>query len=169
MYREIQEIIKENFMNHPYLRGKVYSIFIFLILLLVLDISIYQSFLQLIFCMFLLALQFIWVMRKGSFVSNVNPSNLSGAISFIKYVLILQISLIYVLNIMSIAKFFANPDASIAVRACGKFFKIFGVLNEDHANQSDISNYLKWKSLYTWNLLLPHLCVSSIYITFASI
>jgi hypothetical protein len=65
-------VITENLMNHPYLTGQMYSIFLWLICLLVLDIAIYQSFLQLVFSIFILSMQFIWVFRKGELRKNVN-------------------------------------------------------------------------------------------------
>jgi SNF family Na+-dependent transporter len=70
-----------------------------LIAILVVDISIYQSFVQLVLGVLLLALQFIWVFKKGEFVKNMNQKNLSDLFSFVKYVFVIQTFLIMVLNI----------------------------------------------------------------------
>jgi hypothetical protein len=59
-------------MNHPLLTGQMYSIFLLLICFLAFDIAIYQSFLQLIFSIFILSMQFVWVFRKGELRKNVN-------------------------------------------------------------------------------------------------
>lgn len=86
-------------MNHPYFIAQMKVIFNFLVLMLVVDISILQSFVQLIICFFLLLLQFMWVFEKGKFKNNANFSNLTGGITCIKWLLMLQTLLIYVFNI----------------------------------------------------------------------
>ena len=93
-------------MNHPYFTSQMYPIFILLIGFLVLDISIYQSFVQLIFSIFILSMQFIWVFRKGDLNKNVNQKNLSAIVRFIKYILLVQTIMIYFINIRYVEKFF---------------------------------------------------------------
>ena len=105
-YKESEETIHENMMNHPYFLSQVYPIFILLIGFLVLDISIYQSFVQLIFSIFILSMQFIWVFRKGDLNKNVNQKNLSAIVRFIKYILLVQTIMIYFINIRYVEKFF---------------------------------------------------------------